>query len=44
MLVGAYAVAAHGLTTEEYSELRADIPLDARLFDPKNFATVHWKE
>jgi len=31
-------------TTEEYSELRADIPLDARLFDPQYFATVHWKE
>src|SRR6185312_8720870 len=32
------------VTTEEYSELRADISLDARLFDPQHFATVHWKE
>lgn len=32
------------ITTEEYSELRADVPLDTRLFDPKYFATVHWRE
>ncbi|HEY3104383.1 MAG TPA: hypothetical protein VGJ69_12385 [Pyrinomonadaceae bacterium] len=32
------------VTTEEYSDLRADVPLNPKLFDPKYFATVHWKE
>ena len=32
------------VTTEEYSKLRADVPLDPKLFDPQYFATVHWKE
>ena len=32
------------VTTEEYSELRANIPLDPKLFDPQYFASVHWKE
>ena len=32
------------VTTEEYSDMRADVSLDSRLFDPKYFATVHWKE
>jgi outer membrane lipoprotein-sorting protein len=31
-------------TTEEYSELRANVTLPAKLFDPQSFATVHWKE
>jgi hypothetical protein len=31
-------------TREEYSELRANVALDARLFDPQYFATVHWRE
>jgi outer membrane lipoprotein-sorting protein len=31
-------------TTEEYSELRANVMLPDRLFDPQSFATVHWKE
>ena len=31
-------------TTEEYSDLRADVPLDPKLFDPQYFATLHWKE
>ncbi|HBB95165.1 MAG TPA: hypothetical protein DC054_07220 [Blastocatellia bacterium] len=31
-------------TTEEYSELRANVPLDPKLFDPQYFATVHWRE
>jgi outer membrane lipoprotein-sorting protein len=39
-----FTVDGKTVTTEEYSELRADIPLDARLFDPQYFATVHWKE
>jgi outer membrane lipoprotein-sorting protein len=32
------------VTTEEYSELRANVPLDSKLFDPQLFASVHWKE
>jgi outer membrane lipoprotein-sorting protein len=32
------------VTTEEYSELRANVALDPKLFDPQSFATVHWKE
>jgi len=32
------------VTTEEYSDLRADVSFDARLFDPQYFATVHWRE
>ena len=31
-------------TTEEYSDLRANVPLPDKLFDPQSFATVHWKE
>jgi len=30
-------------TTEEYSELRADVTLDPKLFDPQFWTTVHWK-
>jgi outer membrane lipoprotein-sorting protein len=32
------------VTTEEYSELRADVALDSKLFDPQYFSSVHWKE
>lgn len=32
------------VTTEEYSEMKADMPLDNKLFDPQYFATVHWRE
>jgi outer membrane lipoprotein-sorting protein len=32
------------VTSEEYSEMRADVPLDPKLFDPQSFATVHWRE
>ena len=32
------------VTTEEYSELKANVPLDPKLFDPQYFATVHWRE
>jgi outer membrane lipoprotein-sorting protein len=32
------------LTTEEYSEMRADVVLDSKLFDPQYWGTVHWKE
>ncbi len=31
-------------TTEEYSEMRANVPLDNRLFDPQYWTTVHWRE
>ena len=31
-------------TTEEYSELRANVSLDPKLFDPQYFTTVHWRE
>ncbi|HEY6047075.1 MAG TPA: outer membrane lipoprotein-sorting protein [Pyrinomonadaceae bacterium] len=39
-----FTVDGKTVTTEEYSELRADMPLDARLFDPQYFTRVHWKE
>jgi len=32
------------VTTEEYSEMRADVALDGKLFDPQYFGSVHWKE
>jgi len=32
------------VTTEKYSEMRADVSLDSKLFDPQYFATVHWRE
>ena len=32
------------VTTEEYSEMKANLPLDSKLFDPESFATVHWRE
>jgi outer membrane lipoprotein-sorting protein len=31
-------------TTEEYSDLRANVKLPDKLFDPESFATVHWRE
>ncbi len=31
-------------TTEEYSEMRANPPLDGRLFDPQYWTSVHWRE
>lgn len=32
------------VTTEEYSELRANPALDTRLFDPQYWTSVHWRE
>jgi outer membrane lipoprotein-sorting protein len=32
------------VTTEAYSEMRADVQLDSKLFDPQYFGTVHWRE
>lgn len=31
-------------TIEEYSELRANPPLDRKLFDPQYWTSVHWRE
>ena len=31
-------------TTEEYSEMRANVSLDSRLFDPQYWTSVHWRE
>jgi hypothetical protein len=32
------------VTTEKYSDMRADVKLDPKLFDPQFWTTVHWKE
>jgi len=32
------------VTTEKYSDMRADVTLDPKLFDPQFWTTVHWKE
>jgi outer membrane lipoprotein-sorting protein len=32
------------VTTEKYSDMRADVKLDPKLFDPNFWPTVHWKE
>lgn len=32
------------VTIEEYSELRSNMTLDSKLFDPQFFTTVHWRE
>ena len=32
------------VTTEKYSDMRADVELDPKLFDPQFWTTVHWKE
>ena len=32
------------LATEKYSEIRGDVKLDPRLFDPQFWTTVHWKQ
>lgn len=39
-----FVVDGKTVTTEEYSELRANMPLDPKLFDPQYFASVHWRE
>jgi len=30
-------------TTEEYSDIRTDVPLDEKLFDPQYWSSVHWR-
>jgi hypothetical protein len=32
------------VTTEEYSDLRANVALDSKLFDPQYWTSVHWRE
>ena len=32
------------VTMEKYSEIRGDVKLDPKLFDPQFWTTVHWKE
>jgi outer membrane lipoprotein-sorting protein len=32
------------VTTEKYSDMRSDVTLDPKLFDPESWTTVHWKE
>jgi len=32
------------LTIEEYAEMRSDVTLDPKLFDPQFWTTVHWQE
>jgi outer membrane lipoprotein-sorting protein len=32
------------VTTEKYSEIRSDVKLDPKLFDPQFWTAVHWKE
>ena len=32
------------VTTEKYSDIRGDMTLDPKLFDPQFWTTVHWKE
>jgi len=39
-----FTVDGKTVTTEEYSEMRANVALDSKLFDPQYWTTVHWKE
>ena len=39
-----FSVDGKVVTTEEYSDLRANVQLPEKLFDPNSFATVHWRE
>jgi hypothetical protein len=32
------------VTTEEYSDLRANVALASKLFDPQYWTSVHWRE
>jgi outer membrane lipoprotein-sorting protein len=31
------------VTTEDYTEVRTDVPLDNKLFDPQYWTTAHWR-
>jgi outer membrane lipoprotein-sorting protein len=39
-----FTVDGKTVTTEEYSEMRANVALDSKLFDPQYWTTAHWKE
>jgi len=39
-----FTVDGKTVTTEEYSEMRANVALDSKLFDPQYWTNVHWKE
>lgn len=39
-----FTVDGKTVTTEEYSDMRANVALDSKLFDPQYWTTVHWKE
>ena len=39
-----FTVDGKNVTTEEYSEMRANVALDSKLFDPQYWTNVHWKE
>ena len=39
-----FTVDGKTVTTEEYSEMRANVALDSKLFDPHYWTNVHWKE
>jgi len=39
-----FTVDGKTVTTEEYSEMRANVALDSKLFDPRSWTTVHCKE
>ncbi len=32
------------ITTEAYSEMRANVALDSKLFDPQYWTTIHWHD
>jgi hypothetical protein len=32
------------VTTEKYSQIRSDMNLDPKLFDPQSWTTTHWKQ
>jgi len=39
-----FTVDGKTVTTDEYSEMRANVALDSKLFDPQYWTNVHWKE
>jgi len=39
-----FTVDGKTVTTEEYSEMRANVALDSKLFGPQYWTTVHWNE
>jgi len=39
-----FTVDGKTVTTEEYSEMRANVALDSKLFEPQYWMNVHWKE